>query len=160
MKKVSSAIMKMGVILVAVFSLIIAANAAYVSTVNPAEQRAENSSASTDFYAAITIHLYQGEGCGCVPLREISINATGRDTDHSASNVTDQNGMCILFLEYDKTYRLRIEQEEYESVVFDFVVLDDQAFSFHVKEIETSVQRDSLLQMVWQKIRFAKKLIQ
>jgi hypothetical protein len=156
MKKLSSAIVKMVVVLVAVFSVMIAANAAYVSHAYRSEQTAQKSSASTEFYAAITIHLYQGEGCGCVPLREVFINATGRDTDHSASNVTDQNGMCILFLEYDKTYRLRIEQKDYESVLFDFVVLDDQTFSFHVKEVETSAKGFSLLQMVLQKILLQK----
>jgi len=158
MKKISSTRVKLLILTVITCSLFLMGSAGYIVYAQFSEKTA--ASASTEFYAAITIYVYQGEGCGCVPLRDIFIIANGRDTDHSASNITDQNGMCVLLLEYDKTYRLRIEQEDYESVLFDFIVIDDQMFSFHVKELETSLQRHSFLQMIQQKIFSAKRIIQ
>ncbi len=150
----------MAVVTVAVFSLIVAANAGYVSTTRKSEQKVQVQSAPTEFYANITFHVYEGEGCGCVPLRGIPINATGRDTDHSASGVTDDDGNCVLALEYDKTYRVSIQAGSHESALFDFVVIDDQAFSFHLKVIEESSQAQSFMQMILQRILLGKKLIQ
>ena len=92
----------------------------------------------TDFYANITFNVYEGEGCSCVPLRGGPLNATVRNTDHFTSGVTDDNGNCVLQLEYDKTYRVSIQAVDYEFVLLDFVVLDNQVFSFHMKVIDTS----------------------
>ncbi|MCJ7698366.1 MAG: hypothetical protein MUO73_08580 [Thermoplasmata archaeon] len=136
MKKISSAMVKMVVVLLAVFSLIIAANAGYVSSNLKSLKTTQMMNTQTDFYANITFNVYEGEGCGCVPLRGVPLNATGRDTDHFTSGVTDDNGTCVLQLEYDKTYRVSIQAVDHESVLFDFVVLDNQAFSFHMKVIE------------------------
>jgi hypothetical protein len=160
MKKISSAMLKMAVVLLAVFSLIIAANAGYVSSNLKSQRTTQMMNTQTDFYANITFNVYEGEGCGCVPLRGVPLNATGRDTDHFTSGVTDDNGTCILQLEYDKTYRVSIQALDHESVLFDFVVIDNQAFSFHMKVIEESSYHFSFLQMMLQKIHFAKKLIQ
>jgi hypothetical protein len=157
MKKISSAMVKMAVILVAVFSLIIAANAGSVS--NSVQNNKTTTIYTTlfDFYANITFNVYEGEGCGCVPLRGVPINATGRDTDHSTSGLTDDNGQCVLQLEYDKTYRVSMVEENHESVLFDFVVIDNQEFWFHMNVIETSIHVPSFLQTMLQKI-FVKKL--
>jgi len=152
--------LKMAVVLLAVFSLIIAANAGYVSSNLKSQRTTQMMNTQTDFYANITFNVYEGEGCGCVPLRGVPLNATGRDTDHFTSGVTDDNGTCILQLEYDKTYRVSIQALDHESVLFDFVVIDNQAFSFHMKVIEESSYHFSFLQMMLQKIHFAKKLIQ
>jgi hypothetical protein len=160
MKKISSAMLKMAVVLLAVFSLIIAANAGYVSSNLKSQKTTQMMNTQTDFYANITFNVYEGEGCGCVPLRGVPLNATGRDTDHFTSGVTDDNGTCNLQLEYDKTYRVSIQALDHESVLFDFVVIDNQAFSFHMKVIEESSYHFSFLQMMLQKIHFAKKLIQ
>ena len=151
--------LKMAVVLLAVFSLIIAANAGYVSSNLKSQRTTQMMNTQTDFYANITFNVYEGEGCGCVPLRGVPLNATGRDTDHFTSGVTDDNGTCILQLEYDKTYRVSIQALDHESVLFDFVVIDNQAFSFHMKVIEESSYHFSFLQMMLQKIHFAKKLI-
>jgi FKBP-type peptidyl-prolyl cis-trans isomerase 2 len=48
--------------------------------------------------------------------------ATGRDTDHMDFNVTNDRGMCVLHLQYDKTYRVTIQVVDHESVMFDFNV--------------------------------------
>jgi len=152
MKKLSSAMVKMAVVLLAVFSLIIAANAGYVSDSLNTRKTTEMKNTQTDFYANITFNVYEGEGCGCVPLRGVPLNATGRDTDHSASGLTDDDGNCILQLEYDKTYRISILEVDHESVLFDFVVIDDQMFSFHMKEVETSLSHFSFIQMILQKL--------
>lgn len=160
MKKISSAMVKMAVVLLAVFSLIVAANAGYVSSNLKSQKTTQVMNTQTDFYANITFNVYEGEGCGCVPLRGVPLNATGRDTDHSTSGVTDDDGNCVLQLEYDKTYRVSIQAVDHESVLFDFVVLDNQAFSFHMKVIEESSHSFSFFQMILQKILFAKKLIQ
>ncbi|MBE3122125.1 MAG: hypothetical protein IMZ43_05490 [Thermoplasmata archaeon] len=157
MKKISSAMVKMAVVLLAVFSLIIAANAGYVSSNLKSQKTTQMMNTKTDFYANITFNVYEGEGCGCVPLRSVPLNATGRDTDHFTSGVTDDNGTCVLQLEYDKTYRVSIQAVDHESVLFDFVVLDNQAFSFHMKVIDTSSYHFSFLQMMLQKIVLAKK---
>ena len=150
---------KMAVVLLAVFSLIIAANAGYVSSNLKSQKTTQMMNTKTDFYANITFNVYEGEGCGCVPLRSVPLNATGRDTDHFTSGVTDDNGTCVLQLEYDKTYRVSIQAVDHESVLFDFVVLDNQAFSFHMKVIDTSSYHFSFLQMMLQKIVLAKKLL-
>jgi len=157
MKKILSAIVKMAVVLVAVFSLIIAANAGNVSNSVQNNKTTPIRTTLFDFYANITFNVYEGEGCGCVPLRGVPINATGRDTDHSTSGLTDDNGQCVLQLEYDKTYRVSMVEENHESVLFDFVVIDNQEFWFHMKVIETSIHVPSFLQMMLQKI-FVKKL--
>lgn len=147
---------KMLIVFVAVFSVIIAANASHVSNY---QKDSKTGTSHIDFYANITFYVYQGEGCGCVPIRQLSLNATGRDTDHSASGVTDNNGKCVLQLQYDKTYRVSIQKKDFESVLFDFVVIDDQVFSFHMKELETSSQHLSFIQMILQRILFQKNYI-
>ncbi len=150
---------KMAVVLLAVFSLIVAANAGYVSSNLKSQKTTQVMNTQTDFYANITFNVYEGDRCGCVPIRGVPLNATGRDTEHSTSGVTDDNGTCVLQLEYDKTYRVSIQAVDHESVLFDFVVLDNQWFSFHMKVIEESSHSFSFFQMILQKILFAKKLI-
>ena len=149
---------KMVVVVVAVFSLIIAANAGNMSDTLGSQKTPEMKTTQTDFYANVTFNIFEGDGCGCVPLRYVPLNATGRDTDHSTSGLTDDEGQCILQLEYDKTYRISVIEANHESVLFDFVVIDDQVFSFHMKEIETSsLARFSLLHMILQKLLLLKQ---
>lgn len=158
MKKISSAIVKMVVVIIAVFSLIIAVNAGNVSdNLNP-QKEIEIQNTQRDFYANITFNIYKGDGCGCIPLRGIHLNATGRDTDHSTSGLTNDDGRCVLQLEYYKTYRISIQETNLESVLFNFVVIDNQMFSFHIKEIETSsLYNFSFIQIILQRILLVKK---
>jgi len=159
MKKISSAMVKMAVVLLAVFSLIIAANAGYVSLKPRMEKHTVLSNAPTDFYANITVRVFEGEGCECVPLRGVFINATGRDTDHLTSGLTDDNGSCVLQLQFDKTYRMSIQNSDHESVLFDFLVLDDQPFTFNLKKVESSSGFASLAHALFHKLELVKKLI-
>jgi hypothetical protein len=158
MKKISSAIIKMAVVVLAVFSLIIAANAAYVSSqVNPVKVTPVKN-ASTAFYANITFQVFEGTGCDCYPIRDLPINATGRDTDHYTAGVTDDRGVCVLQLEFDKTYRVTMQDANHESVMVDFVVIDDQSFTFHLKIIQGgSSFQGTFLQMLLHKFLLAKK---
>jgi hypothetical protein len=146
----------MVVAFVAVFSLIIAANTGYSSNI---QKTTKSMSAPIEFYANITFNVFEGEGCGCVPLVEVAINATGRDTDHSAKGITDNNGTCVLRLEYDKTYRISIEKADHESVLFDINVIDDQTFAFHMKEVPVSIPYFSFIQRILQKLLLVKQVI-
>lgn len=148
----------MAVVVLAAFSVIIATNAGYMSNALNTEPKTQVKNASTTFYANISIRLYEGDGCGCVPLRGITINATSRDTDHYTSGITDENGLCVLQLEFDKTYRISIQDAYHESVLFDFVVIDDQAFSFHTKIVQSS-SVGTFLQMFLHKLFPMKKII-
>jgi len=160
MKKISSAIVKIAVVVLAVFSLIIAANAGYVSSQgNPVKITPEQNS-PTDFYANITFQVFEGTGCDCYPIRGLPINATGRDTDHFTSGVTDDRGVCVLQLEFDKTYRVTMQDANHESVMVDFVVIDNQAFTFHLKIVQGgSSFQGTFLQMLLHKFGFTKKII-
>lgn len=80
------------------------------------------------------------------------------DTDHNDSGFTDDNGLCILELEYDATYRVTLEIEAFQMVLFDFVVIDDQTFTFHMQKEDTSTPNLSLLQTFVQKISRLKNL--
>jgi hypothetical protein len=149
-------LVKMVIMLVAVFSLIIAANVGG-SSMN--QKTTPMLNASSDFYANITFNVFEGEGCGCIPLGGVPLTAIGRDTEHSTSGITDDDGRCVLGLEYDKTYRVNIQQDNFESVLFDFVVIDDQTFSFHMKEIEVSIPYISFIQMMLQKLLLIKSVL-
>ena len=62
MKKIFSTLVKMAVVLLAVFSLIIAANAGYVSSNLKSQKTTQIMNTQTAFYANITFNLYEGEG--------------------------------------------------------------------------------------------------
>ena len=147
----------MAVVFFAICSLIVAANAGYIPTNQTLQKKNSVENNPTTFYANITFHVYEGEGCGCVPLSGVPINASGRDTDHNASGVTDEDGQCILQLEFDKTYRVSVQEKDHESVLFDFVVIDDQSFAFHIKVVKDSSQGFSLIQTLLQKMHLLLK---
>lgn len=149
----SSTFVKMAVVLVAVFSVIIAVNAGYVSDSLTSQIIRESHPAQMNAYANISFTIFEGDGCGCTPLQGVPINATGKDTEHSASGLTDEDGKCVLQLEYGKTYQVNIEEIDHESVLFDFDVVDHQMFQFHMKFIDTSsVTHFSLIQLILQKL--------
>jgi len=159
MKKTRSTVFKTTLMLLATFSLVIAANAGY-SAVQPEKQeiKATGNAYQSEFYAEISFYIYEGDGCGCQPVRNAPIFAQGLDTDHNDSGFTDDDGLCILELEYDATYRVTLEIEAFQMVLFDFVVIDDQTFTFHMQEEDTSTPNLSLLQMFVQRISRLKNL--
>jgi len=138
MKKIRSVVLKIAIMLLVIFSLIIAANAGYSKVQHEQELNISRNGDRSEFYAEISFYTYEGEGCGCQPVRNAPIFAQGLDTDHSASNTTDDDGLCVLELEYDATYRVTIEVDAFQMVLFDFVVIDDQTFTFHLQEEEES----------------------
>lgn len=97
------------------------------------------------FFAEITFNLYEGTGCGCVPVRNASITAWGLDVDNNASGFTDDAGKCILQMEINYNYRVTIEAEGFNTVMFDFLVLDDQSFVFHLGEKDGASLNESPL---------------
>jgi hypothetical protein len=160
MKKISSAIIKIAVVILAVFFLIIAANAGNVSNTPNVEKKTESKNVLTEFYANITFSVFEGEGCECVPLRGSFINATGRDTDHSAFGVTNDKGVCVLQLQFDKTYRVSVQISNHESVLYDFNVLDDQSFTFNLKKTQASSTFVPLsMHAILQRVLFIKKIL-
>jgi len=90
------------------------------------------------FFAEITFNLYEGTGCGCVPVRNASITAWGLDVDHNTSGFTDNDGKCILQMEINYNYRVTIEAEGFQTVMYDFLVIDNQPFVFHLGEKDGS----------------------
>ena len=139
MKKTISAVSKTTLMLLAILSLAIAANAGYSAVQSEKQEiKAIGNEHQSEFYAEISFYTYEGEGCGCQPIRNAPIFAQGLDTDHSASNTTDDDGLCVLELEYDATYRVTIEVDAFQMVLFDFVAIDDQTFTFHLQEEEES----------------------
>jgi hypothetical protein len=152
---------KMAMVLLAVFSLIITANAGYVSSNLKSQKTTQMMNTPTVFYANITLNLYKGEVCdqGCVPLRGVTIYANSTDIEHdNISGVTDYNGKCVLQHRYTK-YQISINETDHESVLFEFEIIGDQVLKFQIKKIETSSNRFSSIQIMLQKIIFAKKLI-
>lgn len=114
----------------------------------------------TDFYTNITYKVYEGEGCECVPLGGCFVNATRLDTDHTAFNVTDDKGVCMLQLQFDKIYRVSVQISDHESMLYDFNVIDDQTFAFNLKKTVTSLTPvPSALQTMLQRISFLKKVL-
>ncbi|MFW6119836.1 MAG: hypothetical protein ACOC80_02910 [Petrotogales bacterium] len=114
------------------------------------------------FFAEIEFNLFEGEGCGCNPLEDILIFAYGLETAHNDSNYTDNDGFCTLQLEIDHNYRVIIEDnsEEYQTIIFDFLVVDDQTFTFHLQEREKSISQNiPLLYNLLQRIKMSTKLL-
>ena len=97
------------------------------------------------FDAEITFYVMTGEGCACTPIEGALVAAYGGEGNDSG--VTDDDGMCVLTLVILGEYEVYIEAEEYGTVYFEFNVLDDQTFTFHLFENpESSSQTVSLPQ--------------
>ena len=122
------------ILLMGCFTALVAANSMTPETSFTVQEIHESSTLDPDFYAQISFLLSEGEGCGCVPIRYVPIWAEGLTTDHNDSGLTDDDGICVLELEYDEQYRIHIEFEGFHRILFDFFVNDDQAFTFHMKQ--------------------------
>lgn len=92
-----------------------------------------------DFYLILSFTIYSGTDCDCIPITGVPINATGLDTDHIFSNVTDDYGRCTIQVEYDKTYRISIEEKNFESVLYDMQIIGNQTFVFHLKTLKGDI---------------------
>ena len=161
MKKIRSAVLKTAIMLLAILSLIIAANAGY-SSIQHEKEINDNGGVGelSEFYAEISFGVYGDDGCQDCEIPYAAVEAYGRDTDHFDTNITDLNGTCILELEYDATYRVTIEIEGYTLVMYDFKVLDDQPFAIHLQEeVEDSpTPHMSLIYTLFQRLSQLKNL--
>ena len=140
--------------LIATFSLVIAANAGYIA-VQPERQeiKASGNAYQSEFYAEISFVVYGEGGCQGCEIPYAAVEAYGIDTSHFDTNITDIYGSCVLELEYDATYLVTIEVEDYYLVMYDFKVLDDQPFSIHMQqEEESSSPNLSILYTLLQKL--------
>lgn len=135
-----SRIVGSGILVLLVMSLL---TSMVVGTFNDKDGQINKSQISeTVFFAEVEFTLFQGDGCGCFPLADTLVFAAGLDTDHNASAYTDEEGFVMLELEIDSSYRITIEHDDYNNVLFDFIVVDDQYFSFHMEETVESVLQD------------------
>lgn len=106
---------------------------------NVEKQPINNNPQTTLFTAEITFTLYEGTGCGCSPVYNAQITAFGLDVEHNDSGFTNDDGACILELEINGNYRVQIQAENYQMILFDFLVVDDQTFVFHMQEADGGV---------------------
>lgn len=89
------------------------------------------------FDAEITFYILTGEGCGCTPIPGVTITAVGGEGNDSG--VTDEDGKCVLTLVILSEYEVWIESDGYRTINFEFNVVDDQTFTFHLSEKEVSI---------------------
>jgi len=111
-------------------------NTQTIETTN--QQINENSAQASMFTAIINFQLYVGDGCACTPVTGASISAWGLDIEDNDSAVTDDIGVCSLELEINYNYKVTIEAEEFHMIEFDFLVVDDQDFTFYLDEVDES----------------------
>lgn len=103
------------------------------------------------FDAEITFIILTTEGCGCTPIPGILVHAFGGEGNDSG--ISDEDGKVILTLEILGEYEVIIEGEGYLSIEFEFNVLDDQQFIFHLAEKEkSSTNSFSILQNLVTKV--------
>jgi hypothetical protein len=88
------------------------------------------------FDAEITFYLWEGDGCACEPIDGASFFAVGGEGNDSGSS--DADGKCVLNLVINSEYRIYIEAEKFQRIIFDMEVVDDQTFNFHMKESKTN----------------------
>jgi len=88
------------------------------------------------FDAEITFIILTGEGCACDPIEDVTVIASGGEG--SDQGVTDENGTVVLTLVVLGEYEVFIIKEGYLDINFEFNVLDDQTFTFHLMEKEVS----------------------
>jgi len=96
------------------------------------QKQIENVAQSTLFDAKISFYVLTGEGCACTPIPGVSIIAIGGEGNDSG--VTDNEGKCILTLVINGEYEVYIDVEGYQKNYFEFNVIDDQTFTFHLFE--------------------------
>jgi hypothetical protein len=52
-----------------------------------------------------------------------------------------------------------VQKKDFKSALFDFVLIDDQVFSFHMNDLDVSSHPVSLTQMILQRILLSKRFI-
>lgn len=129
-----------GILVITIISLL---TSIAIGMLNRNTEKIDEYKANTSaFYAIVEFTLYEGEGCACDELQDILIFADGQDNDHDVGAYTNDRGYCYLELEIDSTYRISIQDENYQNVLFDILIVDDQEFTFHLTKNDGSVPKD------------------
>ena len=102
------------------------------------QQINEDFAPTSMFTAIINFQLYVRDGCGCSPVTGVAISAWGLDIEDNDSAITDDIGVCNLELEINYNYKVTIEAEGFHMMEFDFLVVDDQDFTFYLEEVDES----------------------
>ena len=141
MKRMKTTVLVIFLIVLATFSIGIAAETAIVK--NQQKNIQNNKQQQSLFDAEITFYILTGDGCGCNPIPGVSIYAGSEPGEYG---VTDEDGMCVLTLEILGEYAVYIEAEKRLEIEFEFNVIDDQTFTFHMfKKDDSSLSETSLL---------------
>jgi hypothetical protein len=125
-------------ILIVISICTIGINAKDIFLNNKQEKMQDEISQQALFDAEITFNVLTGEGCACTPIPGAKISAYSGEGN--TSNVTDEDGLCILTLVILGEYNIIIEADGYQMIDFEFNVLDDQTFTFHMFEKRESSQ--------------------
>ena len=137
MKGIKTSVLVVILMVLATFAVGIAAEAAFMKKVEVNDQiQIKNDPQPTLFDAEITFYVLTGEGCACDPIPGALVEAYGGEG--YASGITDDDGMCVLTLVILGEYEIFIETEDYQKIYFEFNVLDDQTFTFHLSEKKES----------------------
>ena len=88
------------------------------------------------FFVEITFTILINDGCGCNPIEGVTVSAYGGAGNDE--NVTNIDGVCVLLLEVNSEYTVTITAEGYIPVLFDFVIIDEQFFTFQMTLIDDS----------------------
>ena len=131
------------------FTIGIVAEAAFIK--NEQKDIKNDITQALSFDVEITFYILTGEGCGCTPIPGVSIFAFGGEG--SDQGITDEDGMCVLTLVIGGKYEVLIEAEDYQTIDFEFDVVDYQTFTFHMFEKEeSSIQTTSLVYNIISKL--------
>lgn len=153
---------KMKIILITtamVFATFVITVAAESLIIESEQKNVNNATQNTNFEAQITIFVYEGEGCSCEPIAGAYVNATG--SEGPVFNITDDDGKCVLNLVIFSEYRVSIEAQNFNTVKFNFDVIDDQTFKFHMGEAnEDSTQYLVQTQQIIKTLRQFLRLIE
>jgi hypothetical protein len=143
MRRVKIAFLVIGLIILAGFSISVTSNSDFIgaeqSQLNKAPQKMiiQYENQQTLFDAEITFTILTGEGCGCIPIPGVLIRAAGGEGN--TSGVTDEDGICVLSLVILGEYDVWIEADGYRTLNFEFNVIDDQSFTFHLSEKSVNI---------------------
>ena len=146
MKNVKITIFVIILMVFSTFTIGITAEELFVDKASVKEEN-NNNAQSALFDAEITFTILTGEGCACDPIDGVTVIASGGEgTDQG---VTDENGTCVLTLVILGEYEVFILKDGYLDINFEFNVVDDQWFTYHLlKKDVSSPQTMSLFQQI------------
>ena len=75
--------------------------------------------------------ILQGE-----PIEGASFFAVGGEGNDSG--FSNDEGKCVLTMVINSEYKVYIEAEKFQRIIFDIEVIGDQTFNFHMKEEKTN----------------------